>query len=403
MKQASGLKDAPTDRFVLLVGAMEAARDGSDLTLSCEAADELGSAYLVNGLRTKAEAALKMNLRSDSLNVTTENCETGLDLVDDLIAAENYDDAGRLLQTVRAAASNEQTRAKVQSVAKKLSVRRTAASAIVADLAKLKTSPTDPAANQAVGEYYCFTRAQWDEGLPLLARGSDPQLRAVAQMELSSTSPTQARALADAWWAYANQKGIRSEEQQGASQRCAHWYRAALPDLNGLDAVLVQKRIATLTSAPESASSVYLSELDAVKVDRIVRDSLWDLTKDSIDKHGRPLSVNGVHYAHGLGYNPEVSGGRSRITYSIGGKYARFSGLVGINDTSSGFTSALTFRVFGDGRELWTSQPIEHTQTTESFDLSVRHIRVLELVVDCDGNAGGAHVVWLNPHLDPKQ
>lgn len=402
IQQATEMKDAPIDRFVLLVGALEAARDGSDLTVACQAADEMEIGYLVDGLRVKTEAALKMNLRADLLNVTQENCESGLDLVDDLITTEDYEDAARILQSVRTAAPHEQTHAEVQARFKKLIALRAAATAIAGDLEKLKTVPDDPMANQAVGEYYCFVMGQWDRGLPMLARGSDPDLRAVAQRELAPTTHRQARALADAWWDYAHRRGNSPEQQQGASERSAQWYRAALPDLSGPEATLVQKRIADVRSDPESASSVYLSELDALKVDRIVRDSVWDLSKNTIDKLGRPLSVNGVHYDHGLGYNPNLSGGRSRITYSIAGKYARFRGLVGINDTSHRFMSVLTVRILGDGRELWASEPIEHTRVTESFDVSVRHVKILELVVDCGGHAGDAHVAWLNPRLDPK-
>ncbi len=41
---------------------------------------------------------------------------------------------------------------------------------------KLKESPDDPAANLAVGSYLCFNKDQWERGLPMLAKGSDPAL-----------------------------------------------------------------------------------------------------------------------------------------------------------------------------------------------------------------------------------
>ena len=70
----------------------------------------------------------------------------------------------KLIQYV--AAGNKQLRALEQMYAD----ARTA-------IDKLKENPTDPEANLTAGTYYSFVKNEWDKGLPLLAKGSDPELK----------------------------------------------------------------------------------------------------------------------------------------------------------------------------------------------------------------------------------
>ena len=51
-------------------------------------------------------------------------------------------------------------------------------------LAALDRNPTHPAANQMVGKYRCFNKGNWITGLPMLALGSDPELKALAIVDL---------------------------------------------------------------------------------------------------------------------------------------------------------------------------------------------------------------------------
>src|SRR5205085_4891567 len=67
-------------------------------------------------------------------------------------------------------------------------------------VAQLAANPSDPAANVAAGRFYCFTRGLWARGLPLLAKGPDPALKAVAVKDLAAPEAADAQlALADAW------------------------------------------------------------------------------------------------------------------------------------------------------------------------------------------------------------
>jgi hypothetical protein len=131
----------------------------------------------------------------------------------------------------------------------------------VAQLAKLKTSPDDPAANLFVGSYYCFTRAEWEKGLPLLAKGSDAALKKLAAEDLSdSQKDASAARLGDDWW----KVGERQAESLRAKtwQHAAGFYQRELAAATGLRRTLLEKRISD-AQLPDQPGRVNLFALFA--------------------------------------------------------------------------------------------------------------------------------------------
>ena len=63
--------------------------------------------------------------------------------------------------------------------------------------ATLKTKPDDAAANLVVGKWHCFVLEDWAQGLPYLAKCSEPALAAAAKAE---QDPQNSLAIADAWY-----------------------------------------------------------------------------------------------------------------------------------------------------------------------------------------------------------
>jgi hypothetical protein len=172
LQQAATLAAAPADAFVLLVGATDAGREAGDLSLSCRAADSLGESYEVDALRVKSDVAMKMALRGDSAATAADNCRTGLKLADELVAAEDDATALRLLQLLRPAAPDPNLSAQIQARIRENETARSAAERVAPYIQRLKAAPDDPAANLAVGQYFCFTKHDWKQGLPLLSKGT---------------------------------------------------------------------------------------------------------------------------------------------------------------------------------------------------------------------------------------
>jgi formylglycine-generating enzyme required for sulfatase activity len=118
----------------------------------------------------------------------------------------------------------------------------------------LRTSPDDAAAQASVGEYKCFLKGTWSEGLPLIAKSADSVLANMASEELKSRTPEDTAKLldvADRWWELAKNGLKESELKREAIQRHAvDIYALVLPNLKKpLDVKRAKDRMAELGSA----------------------------------------------------------------------------------------------------------------------------------------------------------
>ena len=121
---------------------------------------------------------------------------------------------------------------RVRTQAKQYEEVATAYTEVEKATATLAQKPQDPEANLTVGKYHCLIRGDWETGLPMLAQGSDADLKALARRELERVSVAEAQAaLGDQWRALAaKNKGLAKRQVQA---RAVFWYRKALPGLSG--------------------------------------------------------------------------------------------------------------------------------------------------------------------------
>ena len=135
--------------------------------------------------------------------------------------------------------------------AKGLQQARREHEAIRAAQERLKTAPDDADACLAVGRWYCFQQGDWDEGLKLLAKGSDAALKSLAVEELAS-KPSKAEdkvARGDAWWDLAEK--ATGKPKAAMRRRAGQWYLEAMPDLApGLAKLKIEKRLARASDEP---------------------------------------------------------------------------------------------------------------------------------------------------------
>jgi len=119
--------------------------------------------------------------------------------------------------------------------------------AIAAARRRLKETPDDPSANLTVGFHVACECGKWDEGLPLLAKGSNPELQRIAKLELERPAESKNQLnIADLWWTYARQNGGRSELE--VQERAAYWYDKALAlFIDGADRARAIERISDVS------------------------------------------------------------------------------------------------------------------------------------------------------------
>jgi len=86
-------------------------------------------------------------------------------------------------------------------------------------------------------------KERWEDGLPLLARGSDDPYRKLAQQEAAPPAdPAGRRTLATGWWTSAQKERIKAFKN-GGLVRALHWYELALPGLRGAERIEAEQRI----------------------------------------------------------------------------------------------------------------------------------------------------------------
>ena len=152
----------------------------------------------------------------------------------------------------------------------------------------LLANPTDPASNLAVGKFLCLFKGDWEKGYPMLALGSDQQLKSAALLELEP-DPDAAR-LGDTWWKISeNLSGIA---QRRVRVRAGEWYQQALPSLSGLTRRIAESRLAESgANSKVRIGSRHESESSLTKADKskLVESVLKQIPPPTISRN---LSVN---------------------------------------------------------------------------------------------------------------
>jgi hypothetical protein len=199
---------------------------------------------------------------------------------------------------------------------------------------------------------------------------------------------------ASIWWRTENHlRAAYRVDVDGAPAGVAFGNAAVLPDLAPgthrvalrsawYDGAVSEKAAETTVSVavPEAAR---LSDWEPAFVRETWRNLWRELGRDR-SADGRPLTVAGKSYEHGLGSHTEWD-----VHYDLNGAFARFTALVGVDDevlsaikpSPDGTTKpvGVLFEVWGDGKLLWKSDPVRSGEAPRPADVPVAGVRDLAL------------------------
>ena len=245
LDQASQTKDDVASRYVLLRKAKDLASQAGDLDLALKAVDQIAAGFEgeTASMRSAVLAAVAkaaktpeefQKLARSFLALSDE--ASGVDLYD--VADKAADQASALARrakdvplTTKADARGRQVADRKSRFEKTKKARET-----------LAANPAEPAANLTVG-FYEVVRGNWETGLPLLAKGSDPVLKGLAEKELAPPAGAPEEiSLADGWWDL-SEKEKDPVVKEGLLKRARFWYRRAFPNVTGLSKAKVEKRM----------------------------------------------------------------------------------------------------------------------------------------------------------------
>lgn len=112
------------------------------------------------------------------------------------------------------------------------------------------------------------------------------------------------------------------------------------------------------------------------------------------------VRVHGHHHAHSFVMHsapPHML--PASVSYALKGEYRQFMGRITLNDTAPATRAPMVFRVLGDHRILWESQPLSTNEHEQHFAIAVAGIKTLKLTVESHGDIFHSHGVWLEPIL----
>lgn len=114
--------------------------------------------------------------------------------------------------------------------------------------AKLVDSPDDPDANLTLGKYLAFDTGEWDKALPLLAKGSDKGLAAIAQKDIegATTGPLKV-GIGDGW---VDLQKKFPKNRASILERASKWYADAWQDLDSVWKTKMREQLKKLNAVP---------------------------------------------------------------------------------------------------------------------------------------------------------
>jgi serine/threonine-protein kinase len=171
----SGAKDA--ELYVMLSNARDLSAQAADAKTALEAIDAMAAAFEVNAIEEKAHILTKTQVRGPDAAAWARIC---LEVSDQAEEAGDYDSAAKLASRAEAlagAARDATLLSAAKERSKELQELKREADRLKTHFKTLETNADDPAANSAVGKFLCLVKEDWGKGLPMLAKGSDENLK----------------------------------------------------------------------------------------------------------------------------------------------------------------------------------------------------------------------------------
>lgn len=245
LKQGTQSKDDVKVQFVLFREARDMAAQAGDPATAIAAIDELSKQFsvdapgMISATLTLAAKSAKTNEDFKTLVGASLKAIEGALRADDFDTAEKY--AALAVQHARRAQDIPLT-SRVAAKSREITETRARHEKLRKARETLTTSPDDPAANLVVGQFLCYVKGDWGQGLPLLAKGADATLSSLAQKDLGNPSDIPGEmAVGDGWWDLSEKEPSPAKER--LKERAGLWYANLAEKVTGLNKSKVDKRL----------------------------------------------------------------------------------------------------------------------------------------------------------------
>lgn len=240
--------DSPASRYIYFEMAREQAVEANSAPAALAVIDAQARAFAVGAGSLKAEVLAEIGPRVKAPEQIVKHVEAVLQFADEVLARDDYEQAQQLLKDATGVAQRGGDEALVERVnarAKQVNDCARQHESLDSSRRALTNDPNNAKANFAVGRFETVLKRDWEQGLPLLAKGNNTAWAKAAKLDLGQPSTADEQvAVGDAWWELSG--NLRGGEQESLRQRAAHWYALAIPQLADDARAPLQERIAEL-------------------------------------------------------------------------------------------------------------------------------------------------------------
>lgn len=241
--------DGPGTKFVLYREAHDFYTQAGDLEGAFKVAEECARGFTIDEIEWKNRSLATAAKSAKTLEEHKKVAQAHLRVADLGLRLDQYDAADKAAQAAAALAKKTSAPLLVTRAAdkaKEVADSKAAFEKVKAAREILASDPENPDANLALGRFLAVNKGDWPAALPLLAKGSEPAVRELAEKDLAMPRPTPERmALADAWWA----SGTGETPWRGPKARAVYWYELIQFGVTGADKAKIQQRLAEYYSA----------------------------------------------------------------------------------------------------------------------------------------------------------
>lgn len=379
------------ERYAMLDEARLISIQEGDVSRALQAAKEMAERYEHGLLAWQADTLeeITTNARSLQYTGTAKNASIQLvKLMDEALAANKYPVAQQLGKAGNGLATRLKSRAfafMMQQMNRTIADEQRKYETVERAEEQLAASPGDPASHLAIGRFYALVKEDWEQGLPHLALGENTDLRRIAWQELEQPETGEKKyQLAQAWKAFGS--GAESEKL-APLKRALHWYREAQTDLDDLTRQEADAAKEAVYQQLEKLTVVYLADLPPLQTTGPVDGS----GKVVVNSQRPPKSI-----LVGPNQEDEVA-----IRYLLFKKFSTFRAIVAVPDNAK-LRGEVTFRVYGDGQELWQSDDLSVPGQQQSAEVNISGVHELTIHVRTRYDRRYLPLgAWVTPQLSP--
>jgi formylglycine-generating enzyme required for sulfatase activity/serine/threonine protein kinase len=217
-------------RYVLMLGAKDLAATARDAETAFQVVDQMAEIFDVDRFAMKIDILTGWAKEVRTPDARKWVVEQMLVVGDEAVDAGNLEVArelGTLATSKSSGLRDKNLTLKLKAYRQRFIEAGNEIEELQEARAALAKDPKDPKASLVFGRYLCFSRGEWEKGLPLLAQGSDASLQGLADRELKSPpkQPKEQVNLGDAWWEIASTRG--RSQTSAVKIHAGRWYRQA--------------------------------------------------------------------------------------------------------------------------------------------------------------------------------